>query len=377
MKNLVLKLVGVICLGTTVVFGSSSSRQWSVDKANEWYSEQAWLVGCNFLPSTAINQIEMWQASTWDCETIERELSMARDLGFNTVRVYLHDLVYKHEGEAFLDRIDEFLSICESKGIKTLLVFFDDCHGAQPKYGKQPELIPGVHNSGWKQSPGYHFNLAYEGGTHSQEGLEELERYVKNVLTRFKDDSRVLGWDLYNEPGHGKNKSLKLLRDTWNWAWDVRPSQPLTACVKGSSLQEAREMNAKNSDIYSFHTYMEPDAFKESVETAIREADGRPVWCTEYMARSTGNTFELCLPIFKEANIACWNWGLVDGKSGTKWPWSSRKLVKGEASPIPTGDPALAPEDPPLWFHDIFRSDGTPYRKAEVEFIKQTIRELR
>lgn len=352
-----------------------NAQQWSVEKANNWYRQNPWLVGCNFLPSTAINQIEMWQSLTWDRATIEKELTMASELGFNTVRVYLHDLVYKHEKRAFLKKMDEFLSICESKNIKPLFVFFDDCHNAKPHMGIQPVPIPGVHNSGWKQSPGYHTTHAYHNGSVSESKKRELEKYVKGVLSHFKNDDRILGWDLYNEPGHSGNKPVELLKDTWSWSWEIRPDQPLTACVRGSSDKEAKTINAQNSDVYSFHTYLEPEGFKTSVEEAITGANGRPVLCTEYMARSTGNTFELCLPVFKENNIACWNWGLVDGKSATKWPWTSRKLQKGEARPIPTIEPSLVPEEPELWFHDIFRNDGTPYKKEEIDFIRKIISE--
>ncbi len=350
-----------------------SAQQWSIEKANDWYAQQPWLAGCNFLPSTAINQIEMWQSLTWDKATIDKELSLASDLGFNTVRVYLHDLVYKHEKKAFLKKMDDFLSVCESKNIKPLFVFFDDCHNAQPQMGTQPEPIPGVHNSGWKQSPGYHTTLAYNNGSLSKRKQKELEKYIKGVLSHFKNDDRILGWDLYNEPGHSGNKPLKLLNDTWEWAWKIRPAQPLTGCVRGSSNEEAKRINAQNSDVYSFHTYLEPEEFKASVVEAISQAKGRPVWCTEYLARSTGNTFELCLPVFKENSIACWNWGLVDGKSATKWPWTSRKLLNGEASPIPSVDPKTVPTEPEIWFHEIFRNDGTPYKQEEVDFIQRII----
>lgn len=350
------------------------AQQWSVEKANKWYEKQPWLVGCNFLPSTAINQIEMWQTSTWDEKTIKQELSWCQELGFNTVRVYLHDLVYTSEGKAFLKKINDFLSICEERNIKPLLVFFDDCHYALPEMGKQPEPIPGVHNSGWKQSPGYHTTLAYENGTLSKRKKKELEKFVKDILSHFKNDDRILGWDLYNEVGQSKNQSFELLKDTWKWAWEVRPSQPLTACVAGAANPEAKNLNAKNSDIYSFHNYSSPKGFANAIAEATKQANGRPIFCTEYMARTTGNTFQHCLPVFQEKNVACWNWGFVDGKSATKWAWSSRKITAGAGVPVPTSDPAKAPANPPLWFHDILKKDGSPYKKEEVDFIKAILK---
>ncbi|MCL3780096.1 1,4-beta-xylanase [Prolixibacteraceae bacterium JC049] len=352
---------------------SGYSQQWSVKQANDWYAKQPWLVGCNFLPSTAINQIEMWQSSTWDEKTIKKELDWAADLGFNTVRVYLHDLVYRTEKKAFLKKMNLFLEFCAKRNIKPLFVFFDDCHYAKPEMGKQPEPVPGVHNSGWKQSPGYHTTLAYEKNTISKADRKALEKYVKGVLTHFKNDDRILGWDVYNEVGQSGNKSTKLLLDTWEWAWKVRPLQPLTACVAGAANNDAKKINARNSDVYSFHNYSSPEGFRNSVAHAVKEAKGRPIFCTEYMARTTDNTFQNCMPTFKEKHIACWNWGFVDGKSATKWAWSSRKYKPGDAIPTPTTDPKTVSTDPPLWFHDIFRLDGTPYKKEEVKFIKEII----
>ncbi|OXU16105.1 cellulase family glycosylhydrolase [Sedimentisphaera salicampi] len=372
------KKITAITLLSLMVFcfaAEAGNSQWSVEKAKQWYSKQPWMVGCNFLPSTAINQIEMWQELTWDPETIDKELGWAQELGFNTVRVYLHDLVYEHEKEGFIKRIDEFLDICQKHGMRPLFVFFDDCHWAWPHMGVQPKPVPGVHNSGWKHSPGWFTTKAYEKGTVSKTEKKKLEDYIKTILTEFSDDKRILGWDLYNEPGRSGNKPIKLLKDTWQWAWDVRPSQPLTACVNGCANDQAKRINAKNSDIYSFHSYHNPKGTQKQIEFAKKDSSGRPIFCTEYMARTKGSTFQNCLPVFKEEKISCWNWGLVDGKSGTKWPWSSRTRDRGgQIRPVPSSDPDNAPSDPPVWFHDIFRKDGTPYRQAEVDFIKKFLK---
>src|SRR5579883_3168989 len=60
-----------------------AAARWSAAKANKWYSEHKWICGANFLPSTAINQLEMWQADTFDSATIDRELGYAEKIGFN------------------------------------------------------------------------------------------------------------------------------------------------------------------------------------------------------------------------------------------------------------------------------------------------------
>ena len=85
---------------------------------------------------------------------------------------------------------------------------------------------------------------------------------------------------------------------------------------------------------------------------------GRPLVCTEYMARTQNSRFATHLPIFKEENVGCYNWGLVSGKTQTIFPWGS---PKGAA-------------EPKLWFHDIFHKDGRPYDEAEVALIRKLTR---
>lgn len=343
--------------------------KWSQEKAKKWYEERDWLVGCNYLPSNAINQLEMFQLETFDEEINIRELSWAKDLGFNTVRVYLHDLLWNQK-ESFTNTLNQFLDICHELEIRPMLVLFDDCHRPYPKLGKQPKPVRGVHNSGWKQSPGMALvHEIYEDPTHSE--IPRLKRYVQEILSEFSDDERILMWDVYNEPGQFgiSDKAISLLELVWKWALEVRPSQPLTACLDGSVGKDIIACNAENSDIITFHTY-EADKLEETINR-LGEYE-RPLICTEYMAREFGSTFEFSLPIFKSHNIGCYNWGLVAGKSQTHFGWSTilelkEKKEKGDF--LEEGDQIPEPE---VWFHDIFRTDGSPFNKEEVSFIKET-----
>jgi len=129
--------------------------RWSQQRANEWFEKNGWMVGCNYIPATAINQIEMWQEETFDPFLIDKELGWAADLGFNTIRVFLHHLVWEQNHEAYLQRIDQFLTIAHKHGIRAMLVLFDSVWDPNPKLGKQPEPKLNVHNSGWVQCPGY------------------------------------------------------------------------------------------------------------------------------------------------------------------------------------------------------------------------------
>lgn len=340
---------------------------WTKEKAKEWYGKQGWLVGANFLPSTAINQLEMWQADTFDTLTINKELGWARSLGMNTARVYLHDLLYEQDSVGFLNRMNTFLEIAERNQIKPLLVFFDSCWDPFPELGTQRAPKPFTHNSGWVQSPG---QVVLKDSTQ----YPRLERYVKGVLTKFKDDQRILGWDLWNEPDNMTGPSyekveipnkvdlvLPLLEKTFMWARAVNPSQPLTSGIwvgdwsSHDQMKPIERLQIEQSDIISFHNYDDPGEFEKRIKWLLRY--DRPILCTEYMARPNGSTFAGFLPIAKKYNIGMFNWGFVDGKSQTIYPWDSwTKTYTAE---------------PPLWFHDIFRTDGTPYKQEEVDLIKQ------
>ncbi len=129
-------------------------ERWTVQQARQWRQDRRWYCGANFLPSTAINQLEMWMADTFDPETISRELGYAAGLGMNAMRVYLHDLVWKNDRDGLVDRMRQFLDIAAGHSIDILFVIFDDCWLPDPVYGVQKQPEPKRHNPGWVQSPG-------------------------------------------------------------------------------------------------------------------------------------------------------------------------------------------------------------------------------
>ncbi|WP_321375995.1 cellulase family glycosylhydrolase [uncultured Draconibacterium sp.] len=325
------------------------ASQWTTDQANAWAEENGWLRGSNFNPSTAINQLETWQAETFDPETIDRELGWAEEIGMNCMRVYLHHVAWEVDKEGFKERMGKYLDIADSHGIKTIFVFFDDCWNATYQAGKQPEPKPGVHNSGWVRDPG---DLLYE----DDNLVNLLETYVKDVLTTFKDDNRIVIWDLYNEPGNSNygNRSMPLLKKVFKWAWEIRPSQPVSAGVWNASLTDLNRFQLANSDIITYHNYEGPEQHQAAIDTL--KTRGLPMVCTEYMARRNNSLFTNIMPILVKENIGAINWGLVAGKSNTKYAWDE---------PIPDGS------EPPLWFHEIFHPDGTPYSQEEVDLIKK------
>ena len=323
-------------------------NQWTDEQAQNWQNENGWLRGSNFNPSTAINQLETWQAATFDTATINRELGWAENIGMNCMRVYLHHVAWEVDREGFKDRMKKYLDIAGSHGIKTIFVFFDDCWNPTYHAGKQPDPKPGVHNSGWVRDPG---ELLHQDSTL----VNELEIYVKDVLTTFKDDKRIAIWDLYNEPGNSGygNRSMPLLKKVYEWGWEIRPSQPLSTGVWNLSLSDLNKFQVENSDIITYHNYEGPEKHQAAIDTL--KTLGRPMVCTEYMARRNNSLFTNIMPILYKENIGAINWGLVAGKSNTKYAWDE---------PIPDGS------EPPLWFHEIFRPDGTPYKQEEVDLIK-------
>ncbi len=322
---------------------------WSKSRATIWQTENGWLRGCNFIPSSAINQLETWQKESFDPKTINKELGWAEDIGMNCMRVYLHHLAWEIDKTGFKNRMNKYLEIADSHGIKTIFVFFDDCWNATYKAGKQPNPKPGVHNSGWVRDPG---DLLFE----KPQLMAELEEYVKDILTTFKTDQRIALWDLYNEPGNSgyKNKSIPLLKNAFQWGWEIRPSQPLSAGIWNNKLTELNKIQLANSDVVTYHNYSNPKNHQHAIDTL--KTYGRPLVCTEYMARRFNSLFSNIMPLLKKENVGAINWGLVAGKTNTKYAWGQ---------PIPDGS------EPALWFHEIFRKDGTPYKQEEVDVIKE------
>lgn len=340
---------------------------WTKEKAKDWYGKQEWIVGADFLPSTAINQLEMFQAASFDTATINKELGWAEEIGMNTMRVYLHDLLWQQDSTGFMKRLDTFLTIADKHKIKPVFVLFDSCWDPFPKLGTQRAPKPGVHNSGWVQSPGLE---ALKDSTQ----YPRLERYVKGVVGELAQDDRVLAWDIWNEPDNPNTSSygkvelpnkvdyvLPLMTKAFAWARSANPEQPLTAGIwagdwtSHETLKPIEKVSVDQSDVISFHNYDSAQEFEKRIKQ-LQQYD-RPLICTEYMSRGNGSFFEGSLPIAKKYNVGAINWGLVSGKSQTIYPWDSWKKTYTS--------------EPKLWFHDIFRKDGTPYKQAEVDLIKQ------
>jgi hypothetical protein len=339
--------------------------RWSLARAQEWRARTGWLVGCNFTPSTCSNQLELWQASTFDPTTIDRELGFAAGLGMNGIRLFLHDLVWVTDGAAFLDRVDHVLDLAAAHGIRTVPVLFDGIWDPEPRPGPQRRPRPGVHNSTWVQGPG-------AAVVADRSRWETLRPYVDAVLGRFGADERVVAWDLFNEPDSPNPAYLRrdvrakqrrvgeLLELVWDWAAAADPVQPLTVGAylrvqnpRPHAASPVARTALERSDVVSFHLYGPDETLRRTVATL--GAIGRPLLCTEWLARPTSPPAQL--EVFRELGVGAFNWGLVDGRSQTRYPWTSWVRAAGPSTP---------------WFHELLHRDGSAYDEAEVEQFRRT-----
>lgn len=361
-----MKMLVLACAFAGLVLPAQARERWSTIQANDWYAQQKWLVGSNYVPADAINQLEMWQAESFDPAQIDKELGWAQSMGMTTMRVFLHDALWQQDASGFKKRIGIFLNISAKHGIKPLFVLFDSCWDPNPKLGPQHPPIPGVHNSGWVQGPGRDA-LADPGQ------YRRLEAYVKDVVGSLAQDNRVLGWDLWNEPDNiSANYSQRdpallqhvalLLPKVFDWARSANPSQPLTSGIwHDNDWNDLDHLNAiektqlTQSDIISFHNYGWPEEFAARVKSLA--GYGRPLMCTEYMARSAGSLIDTVLPLGKRMNVGMINWGFANGKTQTDLPWDSWQRPYVLRPPV-------------VWFHDLLHGDGTPYRAHEIAIIK-------
>lgn len=340
-------MIGILVLFYLLPYRALTQHVWSVEQAHAWYRAQPLIIGCNYIPAYAVNPIEMWQDDTFDTIAIRRELMLAKYLGFNSLRVFLHETVYRRDSLAYKKRIDLFLRITHELGMKVIPVLFDDCWFLTPTAGTQPLPRPGVHNSGWVMCPG-------KDDVKNRHRWDELKKYVEDIIHTFKDDERILFWDVYNEPGGSGlfKRSRGLLQESFRWARSANPSQPLTSGLY--AIKACSKIQRENSDIITFHCYGSLRRMKNM--TAKMKRWGRPVICTEYLARPR-STFFTHLPFLVSENVGAINWGLVSGKTQTIYPWRTRwiKPMKHE---------------PKIWFHDIFKPDYSPYCADEVELIR-------
>lgn len=338
---------------------STAGERWSEEKANAWYKSKPWPVGCVFIPSYAGTPVEFWGAEYFNPEVLDKELALAEGLGFNTIRLFLADIVWQTDHDGFMDRLEKTIALADKHGLSILMTFYTNGGTIKNPYvGPQPQPAEGIHNSVWMSSPGRDIvNNPAKWGI--------IEKYQKEIMTKYKDDSRILAWCLYNEPENTSTfNTLPFLREVFKWAREVNPSQPCTSPVwqiPGSARTNWPIVAFvwENSDIISFHCYADYSVTSRFVK--ITEQFNRPVFCSEWMARTKGSNYYTIGPLFKKHKIGSYSYGLVNGKQQCHYPWNANDK---DGNKIPFK------EEPPVWFHDLFKPDHTPWDPIETEFIK-------
>ena len=345
---------------------------WSPEKANEWFKKQPYRAGVNYVPSYAINSIEFWQNESFNIDVIEKELALMSSVGFNAVRIFLSDIVWKYQEREAMKNLESFLRAADKYGIGSMIVFFTNGGKLGAKLGKQPEPA-GLHNSGWFKTPDMDI-------FRDKSKWGYLERYVKVVVSKYADDPRVICWDVYNEPGGIMSKHIvgateglskddiqilenlcvDFLKESAKWARECNPSQPITFGVYRPDDDRIgmilNKIQYSESDVISYHSYS--PLLSQIQQVKKLKKYGRPIMCTEWMGRNHGSTFMPILGYLKDNNVWSFSFGLVAGKIEAYLPWPNS---------IKLGD------DSGIWFHDIFYPDHTPYCPEEVEYIKRIL----
>ena len=345
-------LLGILFTITISVYAQPVVERWTEQKANERYGGQPRYCFFNYIPAYAINYTAMWDKTSFDGAAIDKELTLAEGAGMNVLRAVLRFVVYDDDPAYFLATLDTFMNICQRHKIKFMPALFDDCvFGLEhdPRVGRQPEPLKGWYAWAWSPSPGH--SLVIDEQQHSR-----IEKYVKVVIGRFKNDPRILLWDLYNEPTNGGmgSASFPLLKKVITWARTVNPSQPVSIDVWNND-KRLNDIVIPASDVITFHNYADREGLVKQI-TELGQYN-RPLICTEWMNRPNGSLVETNLPVFHDEKVGCLLWGLVNGKTQTDLPWGHRP-----------GDPM-----PVMWQHDLYRSDFSPYRPEEITAIKKLV----
>ena len=372
-----------IAVSVLSILGVEAARtgRWTKEKAWEWYDRQPWMRGCNYMPASAANRVDQWQAlgSEERFEEVERELAVAESIGFNTLRLLVEECgfgVWLADHDGFMERFERYLQILDKHKMRAIIVLGNDC--SRPKaLWKLP--TPGPQPCDW----GYHGGrkLSQHGSFAGQIGYTSLDdpdlnpkffRMCEEILSKYREDRRIVFWNLWNEPGNnGRGKiTAPHLRQLFELAWKIDPVQPLAADIwtsygdfgRDPKKNPAQAVAAENSDIVSYHCY---GNYEDQILriAKLRSYYGRPMVNTEWLARIKGNDVFTAYPLYYLERIGCTCWGFVAGKYQTYEPWEGmwKEIERGGGQQY----------DLTKWFHDLYRPSLRPYDPKEIVVIKR------
>lgn len=351
------------------------NARWSEEKIWNWYNKRPWIRGCNFMSSDCANRIDQWQEYGFEqrFETAKKELKLAAETGFNSIRIIPEFFVWEQEHDCFMKRFDRYIDEAYKNGISSMIVLGNDC--MPPK----EEALKRMHLGEQKIDLGYHGGRKVsQHGKFNEHGYslfdepeyeEKFLEYTKEIVTKYKNDERVIIWDVFNEPGNSNRHSLSLplLKKMLKLIREINPIQPLTVGIWTQStnlenLLEIEKFGLENSDIISYHNY---NSYANNIEELKNlKQYGRPIINTEWLNRCGQNTVEEMFPLFFLEKVGCYNWGLVAGKYQTFEPWNA---VWDNYKENPDN---FKDFDFTKWFHDLYRPSLNPYNPKEIELIK-------
>ena len=346
-------------------------ERWSSKQAQEWYSKQGWLRGCNFIGSDCTNRLDMWQSykSEEKLLTAEKELALCEKIGFNTVRLWANFDVYYKEADAFMDILEKYITLCDKYHQKVMMVlayeedlprgdvFIAKEMGEQAyALGEHQGRIPLSKEEEAKTPKHY---MEYD------ELKDLFIKMVKDIVSKYCNDERILCWNIYNEPGIAINeRSIPILNTLFEVVRSYDPIQPLCADVwrgldNGKIKSKEEQLAFDLSDIISFHSYLPYEHFVE--ELSYWNKCERPVFLTEWLHRINHNNIFEIYPLLFLNNIANYCWGFVVGKTQTNepWPYMWYEYEQG----------IITDFDFTKWQHDLFRPNLRPYDPKEIKLI--------
>lgn len=347
-------------------------RQWTVEEANTWYRKYPWIRGTNFLPSNCSSRLDMWQSYHLKehLECSDRELALAEQIGFNSVRLWLNFDVYYSEGkETFLDILEKYICLCAKhhQSVMLCLAYEEDLHELPfvPKpLGEQP-IYPATHFNRPKEKEG---KPSWRHYLEIPETHDLFIEMVTEVVRKYRDDERIIVWNVWNEPDiTRKEATLPLLAQLFELVRSLDPIQPLTSDIWAGLDEECKcksvvqQYSLEHSDVISFHNYSPYEKFIEQV-IRLKSVTDRPIFMTEWLHRINHNNVYELYPLMYLENIACYCWGFVAGLTATIEPWNSLWDQYDKDHNVPY--------DFTKWQHDLFRPNGRPYDPKEIEIIK-------
>ena len=374
MKRILSLIFLTLCLNSNAQTPSRHAP-WTREQAWEWYNAQPWIRGCNYMSADCANRVDQWQELGFEerFETQRTEMALAQSIGFNAFRLILGEEgfgIWYADHDGFMERFDRTLELCREHGIRAIVTLANDC--SRPKeLWKLPEPGPQKYDWGYHGGRKQSQHGTYPGavGYTSLDDPELAEAFYamcREIMTVHRNDSRILFWDLINEPGANNRKQISAanVRKLFEIGWEVNPDQPLTADLWNSfgkgEKNPSENVVAELCDIVSYHNYSPLERQKEIVKD-LRERIGRPLVNTEWMARIRGNNIQDCYPFFEQERIGCTMWGFVAGKYQTYEPWESmwKELDTGKGKNY----------EMTKWFHDLYRPSLRPYDPEETAII--------